>query len=791
VVISHVFKVRATIAEWQHRLAIALSLSILGVSSPGAGSQQADISKMAGGQPVEVTDTIRMVKLGSPVRWDFKSGIAVSPDDTQFVAVLRKGNPKQNTNEYSLLLWHTEQVFNSRPDALLTMSSSSNREAIKAVSWLADNRTLLFLGEQPGEMQQLYSFDVQTRHLSRLTNSKTNLRSYSADARGETVLYVSEEPIVDLFDEQSERYGLVFSSTQYLLNTLLGRRSGPNTGKYEIYRWSKGDPDRPKRVRGNDTVWSNIAPDLSPDGKYAAMPSAFAAASIPRSWKDYTDPKVHEWSAEKSSAEIDSPLRGYVLLNLDTGEVIRLINAPVAPSGDPQTLWALDGHSIVVTNTYLPLVGVDAEERQVRRSTRFIAEINVATGESIKVAAMADGGGPYAPAWHSDTGRLQFRVGTAEYKYKRKDLILDSPKPSLTRVFAKQEGRWLEVPASPIEDLRSAIGLEESFESSPKLTAPDPVSHERRVFYDLNPQFHNLKFAKISIVRWTGSDGHGFKGGLYFPVDYEPGRRYPLVIQTHGFNPNYFTIDGYWTTAYAAQPLAGKDIMVLQAAKSDNEDDDVLGTPKELAREVGSYEGAIKTLSEKGLIDRNRVGIIGFSHTCGAVKYALTHSKYHFAAATVTDGTDFGYFGYMTAGISNGAIRAESERLIGAAPFGAGLRLWMARSPGFNVDKVHTPIRIVALNTESAFGEWEWFAALTVLKKPVDMVFIHDGFHMLQRPSDRMVSQQGTVDWFQFWLQGYEDPDPAKSEQYKRWEALRARQIAQSGASAVAKKTVH
>jgi len=29
------------------------------------------------------------------------------------------------------------------------------------------------------------------------------------------------------------------------------------------------------------------------------------------------------------------------------------------------------------------------------------------------------------------------------------------------------------------------------------------------------------------------------------------------------------------------------------------------------------------------------------------------------------------------------------------------------------------------------------------------------------------------VDWFRFWLQDYQDPDPAKTEQYKRWRGLR------------------
>lgn len=34
------------------------------------------------------------------------------------------------------------------------------------------------------------------------------------------------------------------------------------------------------------------------------------------------------------------------------------------------------------------------------------------------------------------------------------------------------------------------------------------------------------------------------------------------------------------------------------------------------------------------------------------------------------------------------------------------------------------------------------------------------------------------MDWFDFWLKGEEDPDPAKAEQYTRWRELRRLQQA-------------
>jgi len=45
--------------------------------------------------------------------------------------------------------------------------------------------------------------------------------------------------------------------------------------------------------------------------------------------------------------------------------------------------------------------------------------------------------------------------------------------------------------------------------------------------------------------------------------------------------------------------------------------------------------------------------------------------------------------------------------------------------------------------------------------------------HFPSNPAVRMASQGGSVDWFRFWLQDYEDPDPAKAEQYARWHELR------------------
>ena len=186
---------------------------------------------------------------------------------------------------------------------------------------------------------------------------------------------------------------------------------------------------------------------------------------------------------------------------------------------------------------------------------------------------------------------------------------------------------------------------------------------------------------------------------------------------------------------------------------------------------VKTFETAIDYLYERGLIDPARVGIIGFSRTCLYVKYMLVHSNYKIAAASVADGVDGGYFQYIAMGDS---LADESDQLYGVPPFGGGLAVWTKSSPGFRLDTVTAALRIQAMGPGSLLGEWEWFEGLTRLQRPAELVYMPTGTHILERPRDRMVSQQGDVDWFAFWLKNEEDLDPSKAEQYVRWRKLRS-----------------
>ena len=108
------------------------------------------------------------------------------------------------------------------------------------------------------------------------------------------------------------------------------------------------------------------------------------------------------------------------------------------------------------------------------------------------------------------------------------------------------------------------------------------------------------------------------------------------------------------------------------------------------------------------------------------------------------------------------------------SPWGKGLTQWMERSPLFNIDRISCPIRIEAYGLTSLLGMWPWYSLLKEREMPVDLVLLPDASHQVVKPWERLVSQQGNVDWFAFWLTGKEDPSAAKAAQYGRWHRFQS-----------------
>jgi len=720
--------------------------------------------------PVTVADSIRMTRLADP--WYLLGASSegrvaeFSPDGTQFTVVLRKGLLEQNANEYSLYLCQTANAFESpEPTLLLTFISSSNRPAISDVKWLDDNETLMFLGAQSGGLRQVYTLNTSSKKITKVTDFQTDVRSYETTKIGDPVVVETEPPVVKLLTTPAKRDGIIVGTSQLLADLVLLEDRSDTIAKSQVSVKCKGSaPVELDLVKGG--LFSS---SLSPDGKY--LVTLTRTENIPDSWKPGAEPILRGLDG----APVWMPQ--YTLISTKTGAKQPLIDAPASPFGS-EIVWSSDSRSVIVTNVHLPCSGYQGSRRQSEDSETYVVAIGIPGLELSKVAK-------------GDLKLVKLEENTKTLIFEPRNSGGDGERLA----YQKVKEAWKQVPLVNFDRTRTKqvrVELDEDLNTPPKIFVVDPDSKRKSLLLDLNPQFRQLNFGTVEAVTWQATDGHIVQGGLYRPPNYEPGKRYPAVIQTHGFNSSRFWIDGPWTTAFAAQALAAEGFLVLQVGSSpDGQDATYAITTQEAPRQMAAYEGGIDYLDRIGAIDRDRVGIIGFSMTCYHVKYALTHSKYKFAAAVVADGTDAGYFQYILLGVNDSQTVMEAEKVNGGPPFGDGLSSWIKRSVSFQIDKVQTPLRIQALSPFSVMGEWDWFAAMSLLKKPVEMIYLPEAEHILEKPWERMVSQQGDVDWFVFWLKGEEDPDPTKAEQYARWHELRRLQQQNSTKSQAGSAAMH
>jgi dipeptidyl aminopeptidase/acylaminoacyl peptidase len=497
------------------------------------------------------------------------------------------------------------------------------------------------------------------------------------------------------------------------------------------------------------------------------------AANIPAAWDRYSQHLFRDvyLPGARQKPEEPSFVRQYFIIDVTQAKAWPLWNAP---NNFGKVAWSPNGRKLLIAPTFVP--AELADDSGLEGNAAAVVDIASASFERLPLAAdvtaslfQLDTEHLFSVRWSEDgTIDLMFRTSKAE------------DQKALT--YRRVNGRWQSVDTVRMvsrSPRQIRVELKESPDSPPALYAVDTANGLTRLIMDLNPQLRHLTLGKVEAIHWRGRDGREWTGMLYYPVHFRPGSSFPLVIQTHGYSLQRFLPDGGYTTLFAAQELANRDIAVLQVGGSDVGGMDIVSTVQEAPVFMAGLEGAIDHLVAEGIADRERIGVVGFSRTGWLVEYMITQSLVPLAAAEVADNVDGSYFQYV---LGSSALRVFFETGNGGRPIGSGLLTWAKTAPGFNADRVRCPLRmeIDSETIDQVLTAWEMFSNLRYLHKPVELSVIPDiehGTHVLQNPKQRMASQTGTVDWFCFWLKGEEDPDGSKSAQYARWRKLRELQL--------------
>jgi dipeptidyl aminopeptidase/acylaminoacyl peptidase len=698
--------------------------------------------------------------------------VLISPDGKKYLVVLQWGDVARNGSWVELLSGSTTTVeAASRMNSVVRLFSSSTaetRDLIRNVRWLNDNEHITFLWDDGQAPRQVVEVDIRTQQVRKLTRHSTPIVDYDVTADGQTIVFTAQAPH-DLSRLPPLRQSGFAVTDQDIWSLLRGDFDGWTPRQhYETFVTTRSRR-LPRKVSEPERLWA-IPPELlqlSPDGRFAI--AVRPAGEPPTSWDAYTEHMFKDIYLPSVRRHPGSPnwIRQYLLIDVLQATAKPLWDAPQNPFG--RIVWSPTGRSVLIGPTFLPMVNADV----AGLSGHAVAEVDIATGHFQEIPLPNDqpeyGFCPTswndndiielkdAANWHEDKNRLRFKKTGGVWRLIPEELHDGRPRPPV-RFELRQD------PNTP-----------------PALYAAEAGSGHERMIRDLNPKLgKEVTLGRVEMVHWKATDGRAWTGMLYYPVGYQPGQRHPFVIQTHGYLAHDFSLDGSFTTVSAAQPLANRGVAVLQVGGPDIEDENADATPREPQVFMAGCEGAIDKFVAAGLADRQKVGIIGFSRTGWSVEYLLTHSQFPLAAAEVADNIDGSYFQYV---LGDSTLRTFYEGDKGAAPFGHGLEAWDLEAPGFNADKIHTPLRLELDSAPSAsvLLHWEMFSNLRYLGKPVELFVIPDiehGVHILQNPAQRLASQGGTVDWFTFWLKGEEDPVPAKDGQYARWRELRKLQHA-------------
>src|ERR1041385_3163607 len=351
----------------------------------GESQENSDVSKAPQGtRTANVVDAIQMTQLVVENRGDISSSgpAQFSPDGQYFVVVTKKGNIETNTNIYSLLLFPTNKaILSPNPILLASMASSSNDPGIQDVKWI-DDRTLAFLGENPGELQQVYKVDRDTRHLTKLTSNSTSVLSYEGNAKDRSVLFLAHPPLKPLFDEKSGKDWVVVSN-EPLWDLIAGVAStgGPRMPRAELFI-TKDNQESRVGTQGNLEPRAGLL--LSPDARYVIVKGL--VTELPEIWKDYEDRQLRNVISASSSHEAVRVIYQYEVINLQSGETKALPDAPVSDGNRSDVLWSLDSNSVIVAS-YLPLNVPDIAERKLRQSKKMLVEIKVPSGELVPISS--------------------------------------------------------------------------------------------------------------------------------------------------------------------------------------------------------------------------------------------------------------------------------------------------------------------------------------------------------------------------------------------------------------------
>ena len=223
----------------------------------------------------------------------------------------------------------------------------------------------------------------------------------------------------------------------------------------------------------------------------------------------------------------------------------------------------------------------------------------------------------------------------------------------------------------------------------------------------LNEHMANIDPGKVQMIDYRGVDGQSLKGAAILPPDYQPGKRYPVLMWVYAGatvrGPSDRSLGLYMPGEYNLRLYAARGYVVLMPtmplARDGGKNDHYIDLPK------GAMP-AVDKLIELGIADPDRLAVMGQSYGGYSVYSLVTYTPRFKAAIAMAGLTDLvsiygefdrtarGYDGIEHQKSVNWGLAEQGQISMSVPPWEDQWRYWR-NSPINYVDRVQTPLLMI------------------------------------------------------------------------------------------------
>ncbi len=283
----------------------------------------------------------------------------------------------------------------------------------------------------------------------------------------------------------------------------------------------------------------------------------------------------------------------------------------------------------------------------------------------------------------------------------------------------------------------------------------DQVTDRRRwvQLVDVNPQFAEVALGEEVEVNWTSTDGKTVGGILVYPVGYQRGTRYPLIVAIHGgpASADVLRFNG----GYSAQVYAGAGYAVLKPNYRGSRNygnahrTDIVGDYFTLGYD--DIMTGVDHLIAEGIVDGDRMGALGWSAGGHWSNWILTQTD-RFKAISSGAGTMNWISMY-----AQSDVQRNRQYYVGDGFLYEDFDTYFDQSPLKYIMNAKTPTMIHVVEGDPRVPSpqsVELHMALKKLNVPTELFMYPGRSHGIPDPRNRLVKAVSEMAWMDHYVRG-------------------------------------